>query len=532
MKLTSAFTSLLFWPLFIWAQHPIATEVASNAQASVERFSNDAAEWEVNIQFPSNPNSFRVAVLRDRDRIRYIGSIAATNEDPIVIFKVIAETNVWYVVEEEIRLKCRPWKHYFQFAISELLMEASELRFVCDATALTPYVAGETNSTSVRFRERMDLSQSNNLAAVLKESDSVSPTSTNSQRTSTQSPADFLKRTLRDGRSFSINHRYGFQDEWETQQLNVKVRNFRWLPESSTNRIQYDIKNWPDRTQPYRGANWDRCVFVVHDPAADSRDKARISPRLGILRIDTGTVTRIPVPALSTIWGCFLPSRQEALVLHQDIFGEAQVSKVNLRTGDVNPCDFALAGQPIGMPILSPDHKTIAILYRPSTAESVLEFQMLLLDLETQKASPLGKAGKLGGPYSWLPDGSGIILKRFNPAPPNEIEPCTVCILKLDGTMTDIVAGDDPLVIPSQKRFLFEGANREWFLCDLAGKIRVKYAGGMKGYGNPTLAPNGKEMLWVRYSSDQFPQINLFDFGSNKGKAVVKSPGFTSIPVW
>jgi hypothetical protein len=412
------------------------------------------------------------------------------------------------------------------------MLEAAELRFVLDSSAFAFAEVEGTNESSIHFRERLDQAESNNVTSVLTELATVPPNLTPRRDKSLALQVRFMQRALAEGVSFSVNRDGGFIDGWETQRHKIEIDKFHWLPSTPTNRLRVSGTNWVDRVASLRNADWNRCVLAAHDPLAEAGQSSRINPRLGILRLDTGLVTRVPIPTLGTVWGEFLSDRKTAVVVHQDIARSMALSVVNLSTAEVTPLDVAVDGTLIGMPVLSPDKQTIAILFRPQNANSVVEFQMLLIDIKKRTARTLGKAGRLGAPYSWLPDGSGIVLKRFLPAKSDDIEPRVVCVLRMDGTLTDLVAGDDPLVIPQLKCVLFEGSSREWFTCNLAGKNPAKFAGGMKGWGRPAISPDGKEMLWVRFVKGELPQLHLFEFGNKNGKLATKSSGSTSMPVW
>jgi len=186
----------------------------------------------------------------------------------------------------------------------------------------------------------------------------------------------------------------------------------------------------------------------------------------------------------------------------------------------------------MGPPVLSPTSNTVALLYRPADAGGVLDFQMLLVDLAAVTATPIGTTSRLGGPYAWLPDGSGIVLKRFLPAKSNEVEPTRICLLRLDGTLTDLRSGDSPLVLPHARTVLFEDEDGDWFTCDFTGRGVKRFRNGMKQWGTPAVSPDGTEMLWCRFSKIRFPQLHLFSSETTEGKLVTSVPGFVGHPAW
>lgn len=248
-----------------------------------------------------------------------------------------------------------------------------------------------------------------------------------------------------------VNREFGFIEKWEEKDRNYSIENFRWNTDSATNRLEIRGTNWLDRTRPYEGADLDRCVIVAHDPSVTDGDHPKIQPRLGVLRLDSGAITKLPVSCLDALGACFLSDRREVLVTHVG----ASLSVVKLDTGGVETVSTGGKAQFLAYPILSPDKRQVALLGRSDLAKGLLDFQMFLMNLSDYSLLPIGKSGRLGAPQSWLPDGSGIVLKRFLPAGRDDIEPRMLCVLGLDGGREDLLPGDDPLVLPKAKLLLF-----------------------------------------------------------------------------
>jgi Tol biopolymer transport system component len=271
---------------------------------------------------------------------------------------------------------------------------------------------------------------------------------------------------------------------------------------------------------------------VAHDPSAVDGNNSAVDPRIGVLQLDTGIITRLPIPAIGGLNGCFLVGRTNVLAVYEDVAGVSGLGLIDLATGAFTGIELDSETLFIGPPVMSPDSKTAALLCRRENADSVLQFQLHMLDLGKRTLTPIGKPGSLGAPYSWLPDGKGIVMKRFLPADMDAVQPRMLCVMRLDGTLTDIGIGDMPLVVPHQRMILHEGDNREWYLSDLTGKKLRKYSNGMKGYGGPAISPDGKEVLWLQFSSDELPKLWLFPFESDRGKPVKIGEGFAGHPVW
>jgi len=524
------FVLLAFHSASSRADQNLSTQIAQTGAASLKKIEDSAAHWTVTLTLPNNATKYAIKVIKDSTRTRYTGLVTLHDAKPVPFFSVISETNRWFVMEGDRNVKCRPWEHYFQVAIAELLMEAAELRFVTDPAVLANARATGTNAASIVFRESLSNVEQQRVSEAKQAIDTKEPQSDANAEAERRYRSQLFARLLQTGTSFGINTNAGFLDHFETQRYTVEVGDFRWLPQSGGEMVKYPAVKFVDQTQPYAKSDWNRCVLVSHDSAAQAQ--MPINPRLGVLQLNRDIITRVPLPVIGTLWGCFLADRSNVLAVYQDLIGQSGLAIVNLESGSQQPAPLDYEGKLIGMPILSPNKKTIAILGIPASATSAIDFQMLTIDLQSFKATPIGNPGRLGAPYAWLPDGSGIVLKRFLPSALNEIEPRKICLLRLDGTMTDLFDGDDPLVIPHLKSILFEGEHDEWFLCNLNGSNLVKFADGMKGWGSPAVSPDGKEMLWVRFTQGELPHLYQFPFQSPQGKPATKAIGFTSIPTW
>ena len=59
---------------------------------------------------------------------------------------------------------------------------------------------------------------------------------------------------------------------------------------------------------------------------------------------------------------------------------------------------------------LSPDGKRVATIQGFGRGQ-LLDFQIRVLDLDSKRARLLGKPERIGAPFSWLPDGDGLVLR-------------------------------------------------------------------------------------------------------------------------
>jgi hypothetical protein len=165
-------------------------------------------------------------------------------------------------------------------------------------------------------------------------------------------------------------------------------------------------------------------------------------------------------------------------------------------------------------------------------AASLTDLQMRLIDLTTGKSRSLGKPSKIGAPFSWLPDGSGLILKRFEPsADINAVEPRILCRMGLDGKLTDLRRGDDPLVLRKSRKILYADNDTDlWHTCNLDGSHPELYGDGLAGYGMPAISPDEKQIIFAYFEKGKLPQLMLFDIGKSKGKPIGHAEGLRPCP--
>jgi hypothetical protein len=119
---------LLLLPLQARDEADIATQISDRAASALKRFNTESAEWRTEIELPGMRTVYRVNVLKEQDRMRYAGYAVPPDAEPVPLFRLFVVSNTWHVVEVDSRVKCRPWEHYFQFPVAELLLEASALR--------------------------------------------------------------------------------------------------------------------------------------------------------------------------------------------------------------------------------------------------------------------------------------------------------------------------------------------------------------------------------------------------------------------
>lgn len=497
------------------------------------RLETNAATWDVHLSVPDRGSLGGVLVLRDQERTRWVGYVRNEDGKAQALFRVTAADGVWFVDEAGKRITCRPWEHFFAYPFADALLEASKLLVITNPAGLSDaQVVSETNEIVV-LRIPHGTESGIRVKGMSQEISKGARKSGSSASPWMGFPAGSAATSLAD-ETLSIHREEGFLQARKAWKFRVEIRDFEWLSAVPTNRIPIRPTDRADRTDPYKGADWSQCVLVAHDPYAEAGANPKINSRLAVLRLDTGNIIRLPVPSFGTLFGCFLGDRQQILSTAMPLSDSTQLHEVDLRSGEVRGWEMEdFDTQPVGVPVPSPDGSRIALLCTAPNPATLLDMQFLLLEPKEGNAEWLGEPGRWGGPYSWLPDGSAIALKRFLPTKSADaMAPQMISLLRLDGTASDLRRGNDVRVLPQSKELLLRDEKKSWWITDLNGRNPRKYADGMLGWGEPAISPDGREILWVRFASNSIPTLYRFPFGETNGVPATRSSGFTSLPVW
>ena len=132
---------------------------------------------------------------------------------------------------------------------------------------------------------------------------------------------------------------------------------------------------------------------------------------------------------------------------------------------------------------------------------------------------------------SWLPDGRGLILLVRVPDVARNRLIDTIARMDLDGKLTNLREGSMPVVLGDGRRILFEDS-KTWHTCNLDGKDVRPYAEGLKGFGFPAPAPDGKRLLMMRFETGKAPVPVVLPIDSSEGKPATTAPGLWALPAW
>lgn len=503
---------------------PDLVAIVEAGTKTAERLGRQTARWKVRCELKPD-QAVVIAVIVDGQR-RSETFFMENAGRQLRMLRITEQNNVWQIDEPTIRRKVRPYEATTQVPGTYLFKLAAEAMCLVDPSALA----------GLRFEARANgiltyrVPFANEARRMVKEA-LTTFVGAEKENASKLEPLGDGKRLFEEGSTVRVDEALGIVVGRQIQNMTVTLSDFEWLevapptafPTSSTQ--SNDTKPWPD---PHE---W---IMMLHDPLATGKAS---NPRWdGVLvHAFRSELRRLPFKGVISMPLCFLSNRHELLVMGVDIQGRNRLVKLNILTGENTPiASEAFADVIPAAAALAPNGREVAVLGMGAGAEKSREFQMHLLDLESGIVTKLGKPARLGGPHSWLPDGSGLILKRF--VPPsllgNGIEKRVVCRLGRDGVLTDLFSGDEPIVIRHARRILFQKDDDTWQTCNFDGSDSRPYANGMKGYGFPSLSPDEKQIAFMKLDVPGLPELMTFSFGQTDGSRVYTPPGAVSAPKW
>lgn len=430
-----------------------------------------------------------------------------------LLMRLLMDGDEWIVEHGDDRKKYRPYEALLPLPAAYFYHALATGYFVNNAAMLEDARLEGSAEGIVTFRIELDEAERRALERTLATIEAMPPAAKDKAAERERARAR-AKSLLAEGTPLRVDRSTGRIIETRVHQLTVTYVGFELMDQLPANAFTAPAKA-ADHTTPFHDPQaW---IMVMYDPHGTLKTKPAVDGHL--LHAKTGEIRRLPFEDTASGPLCFLPGREAVLATGSDAFGATQLYKLDLKTGENTPVPLGrYAGWLPAAATLSPDGKEVALIMLDRLGANPLDFQMVLLNLESEEVTPLGKPGPLGGPHAWLSDGSGLILKRFvGRGDPNGIEERIVCRLGRDGTLTDLFKGDSPVVLHNEQRILYEETDDLWYTRGFDGSGRTLYADGLKGYGAPTLAPDGKQIAFMRFGGPTGPVLTVFEVGKARG---------------
>jgi len=105
--------------------------------------------------------------------------------------------------------------------------------------------------------------------------------------------------------------------------------------------------------------------------------------------------------------------------------------------------------------------------------------------------------------------------------------------MDMEGKVTVLRSGNAPALLADRQTILFEDSEtRLWHTCDLQGKNDELFGDGMKGYGFPAVAPDGKRILMMHFKTGALPEPMVLPVGKGEGEVITHVGGLWGMPSW
>lgn len=514
---------------------PTLADLVKRGQETSERVAGGKGNvwWTTELSVQSVRFEARTTVLGDkRKRTLRIPQKDGTSAEVVAI---VEQDGAWYVREFGKPLgKYRPFEAPLGFPNAYLMLEAGDLK-VLPADTVGKVLAVNTGPGPLQCATvQVALSAPQRAQVAANIAPMREMLGKMGDRPGTEKYKESiaqLEALVEKGRVVEVDVASGVLMRSECLTITTEITSFSTAGTVTPDHFNLGDGPWKDVTgDPTLDKNLNNLIMLANAPMAtlDNAERFKNAADARLVNLGTREVRRIPFRGASCITGCFSRDRRKVYVsgLDPDSAGVA-LFEVDLSTGANRR--IGADGLPPGMamgPALSPDGGTLAIMmFSPN-----LMSQVCLVDLKT------GTVRKLGAPLdtafvSWLDDGTGLILitrKYTSMEKPSED---SLARMDLDGKVTVLAAGGNPVVIPGRKKILFE-QDRGWSTCDLDGKDPQAYAEGMKGCGFPAVSADGKRVVWMRFQEGQLPQPVVEAFGETKVEALDLGGGFWATPAW
>jgi hypothetical protein len=514
------------------ASPPRVTDLVRAGKETAEKIRQAPCSWKVRCRFANGFTMETKVVCAGGRRAWTFAQVVDGRSQ--AISRVIESNGVWYVMEYGRNVKCNPYEAELRLPGGYLLLSLAELHCAVDERRFALATFEGRRGTVASYRLPLPEENRRTFQQAISEMERLGLADASGQaRPEIAATMKMMREYLAKGMPLSVDETTGIVVECRLRDTLVSFENFEWLSKipDTVFMLEKDAQ-WDDQTRRWAVSELGDCVMVAHDPL--SQPGVKVSSLDGyLLNLKTGRVRRLPYQGFCSMPGCFLKDRREVIVVGFDTDGRNGLVKVNLDTGANTSIEAESSGRVSLGAELSPDGKRVATMQMLG-GERILDFQVRIVNLEDGRSRVLGQPGRIGSPFSWLPDGTGLILKRFErTSDPKAIEPRVLCHLSVDGKLTDLRRGDSPVVLRKSRKILYEdGDPQRWYTCTLDGRKAELFAGGLEKHGTPAVSPDETRAIFARYEEGKLPKLLLFEFGKSQGLPVTSADGFTGMPVW
>ncbi|MEW5850637.1 MAG: hypothetical protein AB2A00_17760 [Myxococcota bacterium] len=494
---------------------PVLDDVAARGRDTAERLQHHALSYRVSYATKPGTEIGIHTTLAPTWRRWEVG--ATVRGEPVRFGTVVERAGFWELDDLETgRRRYRPWEAHASLTSFYTWLARAEVTPLTAASALDGYSHVETRGEMAMFRGRAEEQWVPSFWQTLDEVDALV---LQGRFLASWRMAEDMHEVRRGAVRFvhlpTGLALHGHARLWPT------IRDIAWdrAPEKPTN-----LPPPSDEAGSWSSPD----VVMVHANPGWTPSTRHNDGDLRLLNLQTGEVRR-PAIRGQALPGCFGLDRRKIYVPAQLVErgGLFTLVENDLVTGESRAVASSLPPSTFLAPVLSPDGRKLAVLYKPGRDERVRESQVAVIDLATDEATLLGPVADLAWPQ-WLPDGNGVLVTcRGGPARDDRI-----CRITEDGVMTPLVHGDTPVVLDAQRGFIFD-EDGEWKQANLDGSNVRKLGDGLRRHAFPSLSPDGTRLVLLRTAeAGEAPRLVVVELDTLAVRDVKVPPGLWTWPSW
>lgn len=535
--LLSCFLYLLGWVMVnsTFAQPANKIDVATimrNSELTQAQMQRETFSWTSVFELPVQGASFHVDnTLSANGREMTVTIRQGTQSQQVA--SIVARDGVWYVAEEGMLSKYRPFEAPLAVPSLYLYLDRTD-RFLVDAQTLAAARLESVKGNVATFRLPLVDATRQQIQTVINMYENAQQLAPGREIGASETQIAIFRDMLAHGAPCIIEVDTGIVVESGMPGRRMMVRDVKRSPPENLAPLPNALSNAVDRTSSLLDSvrTLDDLVLMGHARAWNPGQPLMDTDTV-VLNLRNGALRRIPYPMAGTGPSCFSKDRRSVfisgLVGDQGVLGLFQI---DLATGTTRRLGEQALGGITMFPALSPDGRTLAVITKGVKEKGVLDTQVCLIDVES------GNVAKVGEPLdtaslSWLPDQAGLVLVTRKQVDLDEPAEETIARMEFNGRVVPIRKGSSPLVLLSEQRILFEDReDGKWKTCDFQGQNVRTLGDGLSGYGFPTVSPDESQLIMMRFSKTTGPRPYFVELATGRTTPLGVGRGLWAYPRW
>lgn len=508
---------------------PDAAEVVAAGRATALRLQRAPHAWTSGLEFPNGELGIEVVGAPEMRKLTLWAD--EVNGSRPVVLRIIVRDGWWYVTTAGQHMKTRAYaaplgnpKYYEWISRTDLL--------VADYPLLNGELA-ELKDGKATYYSPLAPELREHLNGVVKSGREVQATNPEGLNARVRKLLGEAEQVLEKGTRLVVDVESGVVEEYGVIGNRTWCRDFRWLEDADESLFRIDDVEWVDRTANLieECESPDDLLVIWNCPYwRPGRDSPAFEPL--IVDRKSREQRRIPFELGSNLDACLSRDRRHAYVvgiLHHE--GGIALFEIDLRNGSHR----RLGGSDLQFgvklfPTVSPDGRTLAVLQRDLQV-GPMHGRIHLVDIASGESRPSSPAMDMNY-LSWLPEGDGLIVMTGERNDALELERSTICRIALDAEVRELRPGSSPIVLHADSRILFKGRADRWHTCDFKGGDLRLFGDGLKGFDEPSVAPDGKQLLMLKVGDPRGPVPHLVEVETGKASPLPLGRGLWAMPRW